>query len=400
MLGKTVKNEITREITHKIDQAWARGKSILLLGPRQTGKTTLSKKYDFDLNINFLSSRMRQAYEANPDLIMKEVFALKKNKNVRVLVDEVQKVPLIMDPIQYLIDEKKAQFFITGSSARKLKQQADINLLPGRVVAFRLDAVTLEEFFVDDLNQLLDYGQLPGILTSADTADKEDLLQTYVDVYLEEEIRKEAQLKKLPEFFHFLQLAAEQAGHVCSYSGIAQDTGLSHVTVKSYYEILESTLIADRIEPIVSNPHRKKLIRSPRYLFFDMGVRRLAAKQGLKQPLSVNGLLFEQWIGLEILKFLRSHKLKSTLHFWQDPGVAEVDWVIRKEQNYFPIEVKLRDKILPSDIKHLNSFIKEYSCPRGGVVIFTGANPQQIDEHIIAYPWSHLPKLLSKILMD
>lgn len=173
MLEKTVKNEITREITQKIDQAWARGKSILLLGPRQTGKTTLSKKYDFDLNINFLSSRMRQAYEANPDLIMKEVFALKKNKNVRVLVDEVQKVPLIMDPIQYLIDEKKAQFFITGSSARKLKQQVDINLLPGRVVAFRLDAVTLEEFLVDDLNQLLDYGQLPGILTCADITDKE-----------------------------------------------------------------------------------------------------------------------------------------------------------------------------------------------------------------------------------
>jgi predicted AAA+ superfamily ATPase len=387
---------IKRLILAKINESWSRGKSILLLGPRQTGKTTLTKNFEFDLTINFLSAKVRQSYEQNPDLILKEVNAAKKIKKsiVRVLVDEVQKVPAIMDPIQFLIDEKKAQFFITGSSARKLKQQADVNLLPGRVISFNLDAISLEEYLIDEIDEILDYGQLPEVILTKDVEQKEELLQTYVEVYLEEEIRKEAQLRKLPDFYHFLERAAEHAGLLCSHSSIAQDVGISHVTVKSYYEILETTLIAHRIEPIYQSNKRKKLIRSPKYLFFDLGVRRLAAKQGANQPNSVKGITFESFIGIEILKFIRIHKLKCNLSFWQDPGVADVDWVIKKEQKYFPFEIKLKNKIVKSDCKHLLSFIQEYPCPKGGFVIYTGKNPIQIDDQIMAYPWQELPKLL------
>lgn len=388
---------IKRAISEKIRKAWARGKSILLLGPRQTGKTTLSKTYEFDFTINFLSSTVRQSYERNPDVLIKEIKALKKNKVVSVLIDEVQKVPQIMDPIQYLIDEKKAQFFITGSSARKLKQQADINLLPGRVISFKLDSIMLEEHSSEDLDEILDFGQLPEVLLTDDQEDKEELLQTYVEVYLEEEIRKEAQLRKLPDFYHFLQKAAEHAGNLCSYSAIAQDIGVSHVTVKSYYEILETTLIAQKIEPIIQSKTRKKLIKSPRYLFFDLGVRRLAARQGINQANSIKGLLFEQFVGLEITKFLHAYKLKSSLHFWQDPEAAEIDWVIKTENKFIPIEVKLNNKITNSDAKHCRTFIKEYSCPSGGFIIYTGLNIQQVDENILAYPWEQLPALLKKL---
>lgn len=389
---------ILRKIKEKMNSTWKRGKSILLLGPRQTGKTTLASEYTFDLNINFLSNKIRQSYETNPDLILKEVAALKSKSVPKILIDEVQKVPSVMDPIQYLIDQKKAQFFITGSSARKLKQQADINLLPGRVIYFRLDALSLEEAPCEDLDLILNWGQLPEVVLTEDLNNKEELLQTYVEIYLEDEIRKEANLRKLPDFYRFLKHAAEQSGHNCSYSGIAQDVGVSHVTVKSYYEILESTLIADRIEPLYSSKTRKKLIRSPKYLFFDMGVRRLAAKEGINPPQSVKGHLFEHWVGLEIIKYIRSHKKSSSLHFWQDPEVAEVDWVIQNNTSFFPIEVKIKEIIQEKDCKHLNVFLKEYPCPKGGFLIFTGLRVQKISDQITAYPWNQLPKLLRSLI--
>lgn len=391
---------IKRTVLPYIQKSWKRGKSILLLGPRQTGKTTLAQSFSFDLTINFLSNSVRQAHERNPDLILKEVLALKKKGIVFVLVDEVQKVPNIMDPIQYLIDKKKAQFFITGSSARKLKQQADINLLPGRVIAYRLETLSLQEQPPADreVESYLYYGQLPEILLEEDDDNKEELLQSYVEIYLEEEIRKEANLKKITGFYHFLQFAAERSGQIISYSGISQDIGISHVTVKSYYEILESTLIADRIDPIILSKTRKKLIRTPRYLFFDMGVRRLAAKEGIKQPVSSKGLLFEQWVGLEILKYIRSNKINATLHFWQDPEVAEVDWVIKKENIYIPIEVKLKSNIPSKELRHLNHFMNEYNCPKGGFVIFNGNNPQQASELITLHPWTQLVELLESLL--
>jgi len=390
---------IKRTVFPFIQKSWKRGKSILLLGPRQTGKTTLAQSFSFDLTINFLSNSVRQAHEKNPDIILKEVLALKKKGIALVLIDEVQKVPNIMDPIQYLIDKKKAQFFITGSSARKLKQQADINLLPGRVISYRLETLSLQEKPPEerDVESYLYYGQLPEIILEEDDTNKEELLQSYVEIYLEEEIRKEANLKNISGFYHFLQFAAERSGHIISYSGIAQDVGISHVTVKSYYEILESTLIADRIDPITFSKTRKKLIRSPRYLFFDMGVRRLAAKEGVKQPDSSKGLLFEQWVGLEILKYIRSNKIKATLHFWQDPEAAEVDWVIKKENTYIPIEVKLKSNILPKELRHLNHFLEEYNCPKGGFVIFNGHHPQQASAQITFQPWTQLIKLLESL---
>ncbi len=389
---------IQRSLSTRLKKTWKLGKSILLLGPRQTGKTTLSNDFEFDLNITFLSNRLRQAYEADPDLIMREVAALKLKYVPKVLIDEVQKVPEIMDPIQYLIDQKRAQFFITGSSARKLKQQADINLLPGRVIAFRLDALSLQELSSDDLDQVLNWGQLPEVSLTPNTEDKDDLLQTYVEVYLEEEIRKEANLRKLPEFYRFLRHAAEQSGQICSYSNIAQDSGLSHTTVKAYFEILESTLLADRIEPITHSKTRKKLVRSPRYLFFDMGVRRLAARESIDPPQSVKGHLFEHWIGLEILKYIRSHKLSATLHFWQDPEVAEVDWVVQVNKIFLPFEIKIKNNVAKGDLRHLEHFLKEYPCPHGGFVIFTGLRPQKLTETITAIPWQNLTKMLEEFV--
>jgi predicted AAA+ superfamily ATPase len=391
---------VKRVLQSAIHRFWTRGKSILLLGPRQTGKTTIVSAFDVDLTINFLSNRIRQEYEVNPDLILREIAGLKLKRLAKVVVDEVQKVPEIMDPIQKLIDEKKAQFIITGSSARKLKMQSDLNLLPGRVLYFRLDSFSLEEYKFDEILRLLYFGSLPEIALTEDADLCEELLRSYVEIYLEEEIRKEAQLRKIPDFFRFLEFAAQKSGDVVSYSKIAQEVGLSHVTVKSYYEILETTLIADRVEPITFNKTRKKLIRSPRYLFFDLGVRRLAAREGLHQAKVREGMFFEQFIGMEISKFLRSNRLHSSLHFWQDPGVADVDWVIQKGDKYIPIEVKFTNKIKTPDLRHLKNFMKEYDCPKGAIVFYTGRNRLSFDENILAVPWQELPEIIRELKIN
>lgn len=387
---------LLRLLSDQIARVLKNQKSVLLLGPRQTGKTTLANQFQIDLSISFLSTRVRHEYEANPDLIIREVTALKKPHPL-ILVDEVQKVPEIMDPIQHLIDKKKAQFIITGSSARKLKQQFDINLLPGRVIYFRLDAFSLEEYADAPLYEFLTYGNLPEVVLTKDKLAKDDLLRSYVEVYLEEEIRAESRIRKIPDFYRFLEFAAQRDGLVCSYSGIAQDIGVSHVTVKSYYEILESTLIADRIDPITKSSTRKKLIKSPRYLFFDLGIRRISAKEGEPLPTSTMGLVFENFVGLEIQKYIRTHRSLSSLQFWQDPEVAEVDWVIRKEKSFFPIEVKKKSTIKPADCKHLRTFMEEYNCPKGGFVVCECRNRQLVADNIIAVPWAELPTLLKEL---
>lgn len=244
------------------------------------------------------------------------------------------------------------------------------------------------------MEQALYYGSLPEVALNLNSQEKDELLQTYVEVYLEEEIRKEARLKKIPDFYQFLQHAASQAGHICSYSKIAQDIGVSHVTVKSYYEILESTMIADRIDPITSSQTRKKLIKSPRYLFFDMGVRRLAAQEGVNQPQTHIGHLLEQWVGLEIQKYIRNHKSRATLHFWQDPERAEVDWVIKIEKNYIPIEVKLSSNPQEKDCKHLLAFQQEYPCKYGAFLIAKTERALKMKSGVQVIPWHDLSSLL------
>lgn len=383
---------IKRILSEKIEQVLKRGKSILLLGPRQTGKTTLVERFAADLTITFLSQRTRLEYERNPDLLIQEVAALNKKKKMPlVVVDEIQKVPQLMDPIQLLIDKKKALFIITGSSARKLKTYADINLLPGRVISLHMDALALPEFEPDSLDDQLYFGSLPEISLIENRDDRDELLQSYVETYMEEEIRKEAHLRNLPEFYRFLELASLEAGKIVTYTQIATEIGISHTTVKSYYQILVDTLLAERLEPLTKSETRKKLIKSPKFLFFDLGVRRLSAREGYPVSPVRRGELFEQWVGLELLKLNRLFSHKAKVQFWQDPEVAEVDWILTYANgSYVPIEVKYSANPNRKEIRHLQKFLDEYHCPKGGFVICNCRNPMKLTQNVTALPWKQI----------
>jgi len=390
---------INRNISSRLDASLKTGKSILLLGARQTGKTTLLKQRHCDFYVSFIQPRERLRYELDPSALADEVIAVVEQLNTKplVIVDEVQKVPAIMDVVQGLIDDNMAQFILTGSSARKLKHGAHINLLPGRLIPLRLAPLSFDETsrLHKTLPELLIYGALPEIVTTTSADEKEALLDAYVTLYLEEEIRTEAIVRNVANFARFLELAANESGHIVNYSKLSQVIGVAHTTIAEYYQILEDCLIAERIEPLIKSKTRRKLIKSNKYLLFDMGLRRLAAKEGEKLSNERMGQLFEQLIGLELIKQTQFHSQKVSIKYWRDADGPKVDWVIDKQDNYIPIEVKYTSNPKPSDAKHLKIFLNEYENAQVAYVVCQIPRKKKLFDRVYAIPWQDLPTLFT-----
>lgn len=388
---------IPRLLEDRIRHTIGRDKSVLLLGARQTGKTTLTRQFDFDLSISFVQPDVRQRYEKSPHLLKGEVEALVakgKGRRPLVILDEVQKTPVILDVVQDLIDRKEANFILTGSSARKLRQGAKVNLLPGRIVAFRMDPFSLREFPAKDLEERLIYGSLPGILAVQDLSDRETDLESYVTTYLEEEVRAEAVVRNLGDFARFLEFAASESGGIVNLRKLSQEIGVSHTTIGAYYRILEDCLIAERVEPLTQSKTRKKLTKSEKYLFFDLGVRRLAAREGTKLPRDTMGQIFEQFIGLELLRSAHTKGHGVKIRFWRDPDGPEVDWVIDAGGAYTPLEVKWTENPSQSDIRHLEVFLSEYKSAKAGYLICQVPRKTNLSERVTALPWQSIDEII------
>ena len=395
---------ITRLLGNSINQILSRGKSILLLGPRQTGKTTLlNHQVVADLNYTFLEAAVRRDFELETDNLIKEVKAHKhldhRDQPLTVLIDEVQKVPDIMDTVQYAIDHALAQFILTGSSIRKLRRHAGgVNLLPGRVIELKMDALSILEMSsaLPTLDDLLIYGSLPEVILQKEEPAKEQFLISYVNTYLEEEIRAEALVRNVASFSRFLRYAAVGVGKPINVNKLSQELGISRHTIDAYYQILEDCLIADRIEPLSYITSRRRLTKAPKYLMFDLGVRRIAAGEGLRLPEKYYGDLFEQFVGLEILKILRIYAPQARLYYWKDHNGPEVDYVIEYNRQYLPIEVKYTSKPLSKDADHLHTFQQEYDCLSPALIVCRIERPMEIANNIIAIPWSTLPMMIKK----
>jgi predicted AAA+ superfamily ATPase len=382
---------IKRAVESEIMHALGRGRSVFLFGARQTGKTTLANRLNPQLLISFIHPDVRLRYEKSPALLRGEVEALKRSpagkKLPLIVLDEVQKVPAILDVVQDLIDRKVALFVLTGSSARKLRRHAQANLLPGRVTVLHLDPFGMQEWPDWTLEERLLDGALPGIVGVQNQADREQDLAAYVTTYLEEEIRAESAVRQLGSFARFLELAAAESGGIVNLRKLASEVGVAHTTIGGYYQILEDCLIAERIEPLTSSATRKKLTRSNRYLFFDLGVRRVAAREGRHPPRSQLGMLFEQFVGLELIRSFRTQRRAVNLRFWRDPDGPEVDWVVASEGKYLPIEVKWTDSPNAGDTRHLRCFMEEYPTFGQGYVVCRVPRKTKISDHVMALPW-------------
>lgn len=386
---------IFRKLSETLSHHIQRKKSILLLGPRQVGKTTLLKNFPAVLSLSLITPQTRQRYEREPGLLQKEIQELVKNSDSLplVIIDEIQKIPTLLDVIQEIIDQKQAQFILTGSSARKLRRGRDLNLLPGRLVSLRLDPFLHSECPHLDLENILIYGTLPDISLQKENSDREIDLASYVESYLEEEVRAEALVRNIGQFSRFLEYAGLESGGIINFNALSQEIGVSHTTIASYFEILEDCLIAEKIDPITQSQTRKKLTKSSRYLIFDLGVRRLCARQSSQISLNQWGGLFEQYVGLELIRHARFSSRTARLRFWRDPGGPEVDWVLEKEGEFIPIEVKWTENPETKHIQSLKTFLREYPQSQKAYVVCRTPRRLALADQITAIPWQELAAL-------
>lgn len=386
---------IPRLIDKSIEQTLQRGKSILLLGPRQTGKTTLiQQQVRPDISYSFARADTRQRYEQNPALLESELEEQIKSyaKTPIVFIDEVQKIPRVMDIAQHLIDNKLAQFILTGSSARKLITGTQLNLLPGRVVSLTMTPLLFDEIPEPKpkLEDILLYGTLPGIFTEPDNNLRETDIFSYVTTYLEEEIRAEAVVRNVGSFARFLEIAAGEAGKQLNFTRLSQDIGVSDTTVANYYQILEDCLIMTRIDPITHSQTKRRLIKTPKYLFFDLGIRRACANEGIRLPQQLMASLFEHYVGNELVSHSELTSPHIKVKYWRDSAGPEIDFVLDNARRYIPIEVKWSDSPNISHVGHLKKFINEYPETQQAYLVCRTPKRYKLADNITVLPWQEI----------
>ena len=388
---------IPRALEAELRRQLGRGKSVLLLGPRQTGKTTLLSRFQADLTLSFDLPGVRLRYERDPGQLLGEIGAIERRRTRQpplVILDEVQRVPSVLDVVQHAIDSRRAQFVLTGSSARRLRRGAPVNLLPGRIVMLRLDPLSLAEQPALPLDVLLLDGSLPGISVERNPGDRERDLASYVQGYLETEIRAEAVVRNVGTFSRFLELAGLESGGLVSFRALAQDLGVSHTAVAGYYKILEDCLVAERIDPLTRSRTRTKLTKSSRYVIFDLGVRRLCAGEGRRLPRERLGQLFEQFVGLELVRQSRLRGPGTSVRFWRDADGPEVDWVVERAGALVPVETKWTETPTARDVRHVEVFLREYPEAARGALVCRTPRRMKLADRITALPWQEVSWVL------
>ncbi|MBE2282091.1 MAG: ATP-binding protein [Prosthecobacter sp.] len=392
----------------------------IVFGARQCGKSTLIRSllppdaHVFDL----ADPGERSRFLREPERLIRICQAMPARKEPHtVFVDEVQAVPALFDAVQHLYDgdKKPWRFILCGSSARKLRQ-AGANLLPGRSFVHHLFPLMMAErpvpkklktsaqsvfplnfdppsknlFPEADLIPRLAYGDLPGIVT-ADEEDRNDMLEGYTVLHLEEEIRREGLVRDWGKFQRFLQLAAAESGQIVNYAAISNEAALSQPTVKAHYQLLEDMFIGFTLPAWTRSP-RKQLLSTPRFYLFDLGLRHAAAGLAASPQtvLSNPGPIFEQWVGIELWKRLR-YLGKGNLFYMRTKDGAEVDFIVEHAGEIIPIEVKWTENPTASDARHLRTFLAEQKGKaKRGYVVCRCDRPMQLEANITAIPWHDL----------
>lgn len=345
--------------------------SGLFLGARGLGKTRLAEAWistqSASLTYNLLIPSDFKRLLSNPTQLINEVetrlASLEDSMVLSVLIDEVQKVPDLLDVCHLLIEKYKGRvrFLLTGSSARKLKSK-NSNLLASRALSIRLHPFTQSELKNDnfDLLTALKYGTVPAIYTAE---NREAALRTYVDTYLKEEIQQEALVRKLDKFFSFIDVAAQLNGEVINFKKMARQLSVSDKTIGDYFQILIDTLLVFKL-PGWDRSAKKQIIKSPKFYFFDCGVLNAAARE-LNLPLQVStpryGRLFEQFIINEFYRANDYCALDYSLSFYST-GNSEVDLVLARSRQEPPkaVEIKSNPMVAKEDLGGLELFSNEY----------------------------------------
>jgi predicted AAA+ superfamily ATPase len=410
----------SRSIAPELRLAFAKPFVHILFGARQTGKSTLLRQLlpEPALALDFSDPSQRSAYLADPGRLIPECRALPTGQPPpAVVIDEAQAVPAIFDAIQHLYDSDKTRwrFVLCGSSARKLRQTG-ANLLPGRALLHRLTALTLGErpasgstvavapelafplpslpasapcFPAAGVEERLATGELPGVVVLA-PEDRAAVLRSYVHIYLQEELRREALIKDWAAFVRFLELAARESGQLVDYARISRGAGISAPTVKSHYQLLEDLFVGFSL-PAFSGSARKSLLSTPRFVLFDTGLRHAAA--GLEPSATTvaanPGPVFEQWVLAELWK-RTLYTPEARLSYLRTKAGAEVDCIVTLKGRHYPVEIKWTDKPTVTDTRHLTAFLAEHEPAVAplGFVVCRCERPALLAPRVVALPWS------------
>lgn len=341
--------------------------SLLLFGARGCGKSTLLRELFDDqgtLWIDLLRAEDEDSYRRNPDELSKQIERLKPK---RVVIDEIQKIPKLLDVVHREIERnKKTQFILTGSSARKLKR-GSANLLAGRAFSFHLFPLTTSELGdLFDLDNALHFGSLPALLQFGDASDKVEYLRTYARTYLKEEILQEQLIRNLDPFQNFLEIAAQSNGRILSYSKIARDLGVDDKTVQNYYSILADTYVGFFLEPFHRSIRKRQKV-SPKFYLFDLGVKR-ALERNLTVQMEARsyayGEAFETWIVQECFRLNEYGRHDFKLSYLRTQADVEVDLIFeRPGKKDLLVEIKSTSRLQEQDASSLARIAADWDRP-------------------------------------
>lgn len=363
--------------------------TFFLWGPRQTGKTTLLRAaYPDAFWVDLLKADEYRRYLQNPERLREE---LAHRSPTQVVIDEVQKVPALLDEIHWLHEHRGLRFALCGSSARKVRR-GGANLLGGRALRYELHGLTAAELGRDfDLDRLLDRGYLPRVFGSTRSRQ---LLESYVADYLKEEVAAEGLVRKLPTFATFLESAALADTELVNFSTIARDCGgVSSQTVKSYFDILVDSLLGRWLPAYTKRPKRR-VIGAPKFYFGDVGVVNHLARRGIIQRRSeLFGKAFENWVFHELSAHNAYSGALAALSYWRLAGGTEVDFIVNDVQ--VAIEAKGTANVTTDHLRGLRELARDHPRMPKRIVVCLEPRARRTDDGIDIIPAAEFGRRLA-----
>lgn len=359
--------------------------SLFLWGARQTGKSTLLKKlFPDSLWFDLLMTDVYERLQKNPFQLREIVLASNTQKSV--VIDEIQKIPSLLNEVHWLIENRKIKFVLSGSSPRKIIRTSN-NLLGGRALRYELYPLVSQEIPDFDLLRALNNGLLPKHYIS-DNPQK--LISSYIGSYLKEEIMAEARLRNIVTFSRFLESAAFSNGEIVNFTNIASDCGVSSPTVKEYFQILEDTLTG-RFLPSFQKKPKRRIILSPKFYYFDIGIVNYLLKRGkIEFGSETFGNAFEHFIYNEIYAHSNYSGLNYSISYWRTSSQIEVDFILGDHE--VAIEVKSTNNATPRHAKGLNSFAEDYTLKK--MLLITNDPFARQMGAVLVLPWQIFLKQL------
>jgi len=363
---------------------------LFLFGARNTGKSTLLENSflnETTFFIDLLDDDQFNTFSRQPNELANLVHALDATIT-HVVIDEIQKIPKLLNTVQLLMRKTNKIFLMTGSSARKLKR-GGANLLAGRAFIYNLYPFTAHELGEDfNLDNALRWGTLPEAVALKDEANKAEFLNAYAHTYLKEEIWAEHIIEKLDPFRRFLEVAAQNNGKIINYSNIARDVGADDKTIKSYYTILEDTLIGFFLDPY-QHSFRKRLSKKPKFYFFDPGIARALLKlTGVPLLPQTNGYgnAFEHFIILECIRQADYSRKQFTFNYLRTPNDVEIDLVIeRPGLPLLCVEIKSSQQVQAETISSFSQITQD--MPNVEAIVLSQDRYAKKINHVLVLPW-------------